>query len=357
MKEPCCSTTEKKSSCCEKPEANKTWAITSNWTAIDHLGAILVRLFNHSRNNYRVTPGLYALNNPTPDSPVFVTANYKLSFDHLRRALTGISGSLLVLNTQGINVWCAAGKGSFGTIELGKQIVATKLSEKVTHRTLILPQLGAPNLRAHEIKAFTGFTVKYGPIRACDLPHYLKNGNKATPEMRRVRFPLMDRLILTPMELSLGFKYLLYSMVILFLLFGLSEQPFSFVHAKNHIAPYFLIALTGFLSGAFVSPLLLPIIPVRSFALKGVAVGLLSAAVIFLSQPLLFSTPLLTALLFLFAPTLSSFMMLNFTGSSTFTSPSGVKKEMKRAIPVYIGLSAISLVLLILSIIKTWGNP
>nr|NIO11254.1 carbon monoxide dehydrogenase [Deltaproteobacteria bacterium] len=70
------------------------------------------------RNQHLVEPGLYALGNPTKDSPVFVTANYTLSFDSLRSALVGIDGYIMVLDTKGINVWCAAGKGTFGTDEL-----------------------------------------------------------------------------------------------------------------------------------------------------------------------------------------------------------------------------------------------
>jgi acetyl-CoA decarbonylase/synthase complex subunit gamma len=38
---------------------------------------------------------------------------------------------------------------------------------------------------------------------------------------------------------------------------------------------------------------------------------------------------------------------MNFTGSSTFTSLSGVKKEMKSAIPLQISLSVIGLALFI----------
>ena len=37
-----------------------------------------------------VPPGLYALGEPGRDSDVLVTANYKLSFDMLRRALHGL---------------------------------------------------------------------------------------------------------------------------------------------------------------------------------------------------------------------------------------------------------------------------
>ena len=172
---------------------------TSTLTRADRRDHFLAR-WGYKRNEHRVEPGLYALGNPTPESPVFVSANYTLSFDALRSALGGVDGHILVLDTYGINVWCAAGKGTFGTDELVRRIESTGLGEVVSHRKLILPQLGAPGVAAHEVKKRTGFKVEYGPVRAPDLPEYLRTG-AATPEMRRVRFPLKDRLVLVPVEL------------------------------------------------------------------------------------------------------------------------------------------------------------
>ena len=95
--------------------------ISSAWLLEDHLGALRVR-FSLGRNRYRVLPGLYALGRPGKDSEVLVTANYKLSFDLLRKNLSGLNAWILVLETYGINVWCAAGKGTFGSDELIRQI-------------------------------------------------------------------------------------------------------------------------------------------------------------------------------------------------------------------------------------------
>jgi hypothetical protein len=85
----------------------------------DHLGTWRVR-WGIGRMRYRVDPGLYAVGQPTPDSPVLVFANYKMSFDGLRSQLAGVDAWVLVLDTQGVNVWCAAGKGTFGTKWLSK---------------------------------------------------------------------------------------------------------------------------------------------------------------------------------------------------------------------------------------------
>jgi acetyl-CoA decarbonylase/synthase complex subunit gamma len=134
--------------------------------------------------NYTIEPGLYALGNPGDESPVLVTANDKMSFDRLREALPGRNAWILVLDTDGINVWCAAGKGIFGTEALLRRITLSGLTQIVTHRELILPQLGGPGVAAHRVKKLSGFRVHYGPIKAVDLPSYLDSGLNATPEMR-----------------------------------------------------------------------------------------------------------------------------------------------------------------------------
>ena len=107
----------------------------------DRLGSWEAR-WGIGRYRYRIEPGLYAVGEPTHESPVFVTANYKMSFDSLRSQLGGHDGWILVLDTKGINVWCAAGKRTFGTEEIVARIQAVSLRSVVSYRTLILPQLG-----------------------------------------------------------------------------------------------------------------------------------------------------------------------------------------------------------------------
>ena len=164
------------------------------------------------------------LGNPDNNSPVLVTANYKMSFDYLRRELSGRNVWILVLDTKGINVWCAAGKGTFGTEELIKRIASSGLKEIVSHRQLILPQLGAPGVAAHTVKKISGFKVYYGPIRAKDLPAYLDSGMETTPAMRIMTFPLKDRAVLIPIEFVAAVKPFLIIAPVLFIL-GRHRRP------------------------------------------------------------------------------------------------------------------------------------
>jgi hypothetical protein len=298
--------------------------------------------------NYKVEPGIYAIGNPGESSPVFVTANFKLTFDHVRRALNGRDAWLLVLDTKGINVWCAAGKGTFSTKELTYQINRTGLEKIVDHRKVIVPQLGAVGVSAHEVKKNTGFSVVYGPVRAEDIPDFMQAGMKATTKMRTVKFSTWDRLKLIPVELAYGKYYLILVPALFLILSGLNPKGYSVDLAYNTGLRAVFILLIAYLTGCGITPVFLPWIPFRRFALKGLLTGFL-AAIVLASFHLLGSSYLEVISWFLMTGSLSSFLAMNFTGTSTFTSLSGVQKEMKTAVPVQIGMAASGLIVWIIS--------
>jgi hypothetical protein len=303
---------------------------TSTLTFSDRWVHFLARV-GINRVLHRVQPGLYSLGNPTPDSPVFVTANYKLSFNALRSSLPGVDAYILVLDTHGINVWCAAGKGTFGTDELVNRIEATGLKDIVRTRVLILPQLGATGVAAHVVKKRTGFKVEYGPVRAEELKEYLRGG-QATPEMRRVRFSLVDRLVLIPVDIVNYFLPTLLGAAILYFLGG-----------------WFSVAavVTSVLAGIVLFPILLPWLPFHDFSVKGFFLGLV-VMLPFMVQPWTSSTgPVWAKILRLLPlvlgyPVVTAFIALNFTGSSTFTSRTGVKKEIYAYIPAMAWMFGVS---------------
>ncbi len=328
--------------------------VSSDWVRPDYIGMIRSRI-GAFRMNYAVTPGLYAVGQPTKESDVFVTANYKLSFDILRRSLKGLNAWVLVLDTKSINVWCAAGKGTFGTDELVKRISEARLDAVVGHRRIILPQLGAVGVNAAAVQKKTGFRVSFGPVQARDIPAYVKAGYKKTAEMRTIRFPMLDRLVLTPMEINPAMKkYPWYAAAVL-LLFGLHPFGIVFKEAWFGGLPFLLMGLIAVLAGAFLTPVLLPFVPFRSFAIKGWIVGLLLTLPAVQVLGIVDSrSRLLLATTYLFFPALSSYIALQFTGSTTYTGISGVNKELRFGIPVYIGAASVSLVLVALFKLQEW---
>lgn len=284
------------------------------------------------RMRYRVAPGLYAVGSPEASSPVLVTANYKMTFDLLRQELAGVNAWLLVLDTKGINVWCAAGKGTFGTAEVIRRVTECRLAELISHRILVLPQLGAPGVAAHEVRKSCGFQVIYGPVRAADLPAFLAAGMRATPAMRRVTFTVRERFVLTPVEIVSMWKTVLWGGLLLLLLGGIGPRIFSIDTAISRGAAAIAAGLAGVVTGAVLVPVLLPWLPGRMFAVKGALVGLLLS----LAGLLLFGSRLgvlnSAALLFTL-PAVAAWCAMNFTGSTPFTSPSGVEREMRRTLP------------------------
>ncbi|MBD3287983.1 acetyl-CoA synthase subunit gamma, partial [candidate division KSB1 bacterium] len=175
-----------------KTTVGKIPLVDSKLSTRDRIGAVSVRC-NIRRMDYAIEKGLYAIGIPDANSPVFVSANYKLSFDSLRKELSDLNAWILVLETKGINVWCAAGKGTFGTNELISRLNEAKLEQVVAHKKLIVPQLGAPGIAAHEIREKTGFHIIYGPVQAKHIQEFINNGNKATEEMRTIAFNFGDR--------------------------------------------------------------------------------------------------------------------------------------------------------------------
>lgn len=300
------------------------------------------------RMNYLVEPGLYALGSPGPESPVLVSANYKLSFDHLRRALPGLAAWILVLDTDGINVWCAAGKGSFGTANLVRLLQVSRLAGLVNHRQLIVPQLAAPGVNARLVGQESGFQVRFGPVEAAELPAYLAAGGQATAAMRRKYFPWRERAVLIPVELVQKLPWLLPLWLLLGLIGWLAGPPWSTLAGLAAVA-----LLLGVLAGQVLTPLLLPWLPGRAFAVKGLGAGLLAALALPVSLAMGFpdANLALPTLDFLAWPlligALASYLALEFTGASTYTSLSGVKKEVRLAWPLQLAGGALAVLLLL----------
>jgi hypothetical protein len=328
-------------------KAGKLPRVSSELAGRDHWGSFKAR-WGVGRMDYMIDPGLYALGTPNDQSPVFISANYKMSFDHLRSNLAERSGWILVLDTKGINVWCAAGKGTFGTDELIRRIESSGLKQIVGHRKLILPQLGAPGVAAHIVKKVSGFNVQYGPILSEDLPAYLDAGCKATEQMRVKIFPLRERAMLIPIELVEAMKTFLIPAAAFFVLSGLIG-PAGFM--ANALGPgMFAVAalLCAFVGGSVLNPLLLPYLPGRAFSIKGFTTGIVMALVLLYLRGIDLSAwpgRVEAAAWLLMISSVSAFLAMNFTGCSTYTSLSGVKREMRWALPLEIAFAATGVVM------------
>lgn len=307
-------------------------SVSTEWKIADRLGEALVRL-GFRRMNYAVKPGLYAVGRPGPASPVAVSANYKLSFDVLRREMKGMNAWMLVIDTKGVNVWCAAGKGTFGTKEIVRMIMETKLAEVVSHRKLVVPQLGAPGVAAGLVQMMSEFEVIYGPVRAMDLRKFVENGMKAGREMRLVKFGLSDRMTVALLDFAVAARI------------GIAVTAAALAAAGVFSGISFtaeVIAVSTWVSiitGTLLTPALLAALPGRAFSVKGGLAGALTGLI----TAVLYGLGAMTAVsVTLSVGAASAFMASTFTGASTYTSLSGVRKELKYAIPTIIALLVIA---------------
>jgi len=192
----------------------------------------------------KVRTGLYRVGNPDEHSSVLVTGNFDLTVRRLLRAIDGrVDIWLLVADSAGINVWCAAGGGYFTAEKVIAALKSSHLEAIVRHHALILPQLCANGVDGWRIRKETGWGVHWGPVRAADVPAYLAAGHKKTNAMRWVRFPFRDRLEMV--TVTLGF----YGLLILLPLLIFRRSAFWPVTASLVGLSYFYAVVHPWLPG------------------------------------------------------------------------------------------------------------
>lgn len=181
---------------------------------VDWLKTIIETMFRFFP--FPTRTGLRLVGNPGPEAPVFLTCNFDLTVRRVLRALEGLDCYLLVANSKGINVWCAAGGGILTAHSVNSVLKSSGVAERVSHRTLTLPQLSAPGVDVRTIERQTGWRCQFGPVYAEDIPAYVAANSSKTEEMRRAGFPLGMRLEMSvmwafPMSLLAGIPLAIFS--------------------------------------------------------------------------------------------------------------------------------------------------
>jgi ubiquinone/menaquinone biosynthesis C-methylase UbiE len=151
-----------------------------------------------------VAPGVYSLGRPDRHSPVLLTGNFLASVEAVRAGMTGLAAYVVVEDTGGWNVWCAADAGRFNGAKAAALLELSGLSEAVEHRQIVVPRLGG-RVRS-QLEALAGWNVVVGPLEARDLSRFLSAG--LGPEMhsldRLYRLPERIRVaVLTLVQLPL----------------------------------------------------------------------------------------------------------------------------------------------------------
>jgi NAD-dependent dihydropyrimidine dehydrogenase PreA subunit len=161
---------------------------------------------------YPSPSGLFTIGHPGRNSPVIASANFSLTVRRVKKAIKGQNVWLLVINTNGINVWCAADGGILTEKRVIEAIKTSGLADKIEHREIILPALSASGVDTVTLKEETGFDARFGPVYAKDIPAYLASRQKKTEAMRRFNFGLNHRL---DMFVSMNFPvYLVFAVIL-----------------------------------------------------------------------------------------------------------------------------------------------
>lgn len=283
-----------------------------------------------------IEPGIYASGNPGPESPVLATANYEYTYYRVMRDLQRgkVDAWVLVIDTDGINVWCGARGGHFGNRQLVEAVEATGIAWITSSRAMILPQLAAGGVEAPKLpkdKARFPFTVKYGPVWSANLPAYLKDRPSRKPEAWKIaKFTTGHRMQagLTHFTFQARKIFLLPTVALLAAIIGL-------VGCWAGAARLLGLAVEVWISLAVVNFLLLGLaFPVASFTRKFIMKGLLMGAinVILLGLVTLPSSP--AAWPFTWNSMLhfwvAFFSTMSYSGYTMDTSPREIASEYKR---------------------------
>jgi NAD-dependent dihydropyrimidine dehydrogenase PreA subunit len=170
--------------------------------------------------------GLVEIGQPDRDSPVLLTCNYRLTVARVLWALRGTNAYLLVANSRGVNVWCAATGGLLTNHDVVSVLKTSGIEERVDHRRVILPQLAATGIEAGVVTKKAGWRVLWGPVYARDLPRFLEGGLAKSEDMREVAFPWTQRV---EMAAAWAFPISVVTALILAVLWRLALAPSIFV--------------------------------------------------------------------------------------------------------------------------------
>ncbi len=301
--------------------------------------------YNHLTGSYRgmpIKPGLYRAGNPSPESPVLVTANYELTYYTVMRAIAkdDIDAWVLVCDTAGINVWCAARGIHFDSDDVVQMVRLTGLSEIVNHRELILPQLAAAGMSPKDIRRRTGFRVQYGPVRIKDLSKWfeLKKPKPKPREMATVTFNLRERMEQTVAHVPFLFAAILGKPVAALLgvitLIGLLSLAIPIAYAV--IFPLSLQALLlvgeflfALAANALVLGIFFPILPSKgnSFWRRGLGLAAITVplAVLIMVIMEVHWTVLITWMVVQFILTTS--LTMDWSGMTSVSDPKVIRRE------------------------------
>ncbi|MFX0100682.1 MAG: methyltransferase domain-containing protein [Candidatus Hodarchaeota archaeon] len=296
-----------------------------------------------------IEPGIYKSGNPTGESPVIVTANYDYTYIKVMRDLEGIDAWVLCVDSQGINVWCAARGGNFGNMQLKEVVQATNIQDCTTSRQLILPQLSAGGIESPKLlkkSARFPFKIKFGPVWSSDLPEYLEKMPARKPDsMKRANFSIGHRSVA-------GVTHLTFSIRKIFMFPLLALLLLSIILKNPRILQFDVEMLISLILTNLLLVVIFPLTKfTRAFIIKGLIMGLFNTAVMASLSWFLIRQDWAFLWHSCFHFWIGVFSTMSFSGYTMATSPREIGEEYPKFIAINITFLIIGIILSSLGII------
>jgi len=323
-----------------KSEKMKSGPRKLSFSLIDYFKALYswIRAF---RKTFIVEPGLYFIGESYDiKTPLIVTANYHMTVFNIWRYLKGKNVRILIINTEGINVWCSSGKGKFSAENIVDHLSMydPEILNDGERVELILPKLTLSGvslqvLRKNRIKPIIG------PIYAWKLPDFLFNKPYKDCLEEKYNFSLRDRFFtLLPSLYQFAYRAIV---------------PLALLIAWNYFTGFKVTwqILPIMFSIIILYIFLFPILPTKNFTVKILPLSLMAVAYLFADFQTLqvFSSDILVFLcLVLFTIGFSVFLALDYTGNTGVSNYSLVKRDTIRFLPLSLISFVISFVFIII---------
>jgi len=140
-------------------------------------GLLVLRenIYTDPQKPIQVQPGVYEINDPTPESPVMVTTNFSITYFSVANEVegSGLPAWLLVTDAEGMSVLTAWAAGKFDSERIAKSVKEFGLPDKVANKRIVLP--GHVAVLSGELEEeLPDWEVRVGPREAVDIPAFMK---------------------------------------------------------------------------------------------------------------------------------------------------------------------------------------
>lgn len=138
-----------------------------------------LNIFTDPQRPMTVTQGIYEVGSPDENSPVFVTTNFSLTYFIVSGEIEGsrVPSWLLIMDTEGLSVMTAWAAGKFSGDVVGAFVKKCGISDKVSHKKIIIPGYSA-SISGEMEEELPDWEIMIGPRDAALIPKFLKDNWK-----------------------------------------------------------------------------------------------------------------------------------------------------------------------------------